>query len=178
MINTAAAVFIDAGPFISSCNLPLLFYALKAVTAQTLTFLQSLIAVLVIPMVYGTVPSASSLVWTPFVISLIVLNGLFTCMWLGLLSARFRDIRVGINTALQVLFFLSPVFWSPEQISERHWIVSINPLGWFIETFRRPLLGISIEIGFVLGMLSLTLLNLAMALFVLEKNRQKLSYWI
>lgn len=44
-----------------------------------------------------------------------------------------RDIRVFISTAIQLNFFLTPVFWDPPKSGVMRWVFIINPAGWIIQ---------------------------------------------
>lgn len=48
-------------------------------------------------------------------------------------GARNRDLRVFINTAVQLNFFLTPVFWDPPESGTMRFIFLINPAGWIIQ---------------------------------------------
>lgn len=48
-------------------------------------------------------------------------------------GARNRDLRVFINTAIQLNFFLTPVFWDPPESGTMRFIFLINPAGWIIQ---------------------------------------------
>ena len=44
-----------------------------------------------------------------------------------------RDLRVFISTAIQLNFFLTPVFWDPPESGIMRFIFLMNPAGWFIQ---------------------------------------------
>jgi len=49
---------------------------------------------------------------------------------LAALNVRIRDVTLLVNTLTTMLFYLTPVFWSPENIEGTgfEWIVDVNPL--------------------------------------------------
>ncbi len=49
------------------------------------------------------------------------------------LGVQNRDLRVFISTAIQLNFFLTPVFWDPPESGVMRIIFLINPAGWFIQ---------------------------------------------
>jgi lipopolysaccharide transport system permease protein len=67
-----------------------------------------------------------------------------------------RDLRVFISTAIQLNFFLTPVFWDPPESGTMRVIFMFNPAGWviqftkefmFSDKFPRLLLGLTTLCG-------------------------------
>ena len=54
-----------------------------------------------------------------------VLNAIWITVLLGALCARYRDIQQLVSTLLQISMFLTPIFWSPDQLTGR----TIDPGG-------------------------------------------------
>lgn len=56
-------------------------------------------------------------------------------------SARFRDLPHGMTALLQVLFFVTPVFFTIDTLKERglDFVYKYNPLYYLIELIRHPL---------------------------------------
>ena len=61
---------------------------------------------------------------------------------LGAVAARFRDIPMIVTSVMQISFFVTPVMWQAQQLTERaQLVVHWNPLAAFLELLRAPLLG-------------------------------------
>jgi ABC-type polysaccharide/polyol phosphate export permease len=56
-------------------------------------------------------------------------------------SARFRDIPQIIAAVLQVLLFLTPVFWRADQLPQKAEFLLANPAFHLIQIMRSPLIG-------------------------------------
>jgi ABC-type polysaccharide/polyol phosphate export permease len=67
--------------------------------------------------------------------------GLFIALALGPFCARFRDMPQMIASALQILFFLTPIFWMPGHLQGRLAVVDGNPFYHLVEIMRAPLMG-------------------------------------
>ena len=60
----------------------------------------------------------------------------------GYLSARFRDVEHLVTALLRILFFMTPILWLYEDLTDfRRVVADLNPLTHFVEIFRAPLLG-------------------------------------
>jgi ABC-type polysaccharide/polyol phosphate export permease len=177
-ITGASSNFIQQSQAITSSTLPISFYVFSTVSQQLLTFFHSAIVLIPFAFIFGTSPRLICLVTIPIAISVAAVNALSLGLWLGPLSARYRDISASIPIILQLAMFLSPIFWSPSLLSGRDWIIHYNPIAWMIETFRSPILGgpIQVELWIKLGLF--TVANLVLGITVLSRVRNKISYWI
>jgi ABC-2 type transport system permease protein len=177
-ITGAANNFIGQSQSIKSSTLPISFYVFSSVAQQFLIFLHSAIVLIPLVFVIDTTPRIICLVTVPLAILCAVLNGFSLGLWLGPLSARYRDISASIPIIIQLAMFLSPIFWSPTLLGGRAWIVDYNPIAWMIETFRSPILGGDMRIDLWVRLAILTCVNLALGVVVLHRVRDKITYWI
>lgn len=94
-------------------------------------------------------------------------------------SARFRDVPMILASALQVLFFVTPVMWEEALIPQSaQWIVSINPFVPLLDLVRDPLLGVGPEPAtWRLGFIFLTISAVA-ALAAFSRFQRRLTYWL
>lgn len=60
---------------------------------------------------------------------------------LAFIAARYQDFQHLIVASVGVLFLITPIIWSPDILTERAYIASINPLTHMMELLRAPLLG-------------------------------------
>ena len=51
-----------------------------------------------------------------------------------------RDLKVVLPSAVQLVFFLTPVLWTPPESGPMHTIFIFNPAGWIIELTRQLIL--------------------------------------
>ena len=177
-ITGAANNFIGQSQSIKSSTLPISFYVFSSVAQHFLIFLHSAIVLIPLVFVIDTTPRLICLVTVPLAIFCALLNGFSLGLWLGPLSARYRDISASIPIIIQLGMFLSPIFWSPTLLSGRAWIVDYNPIAWMIETFRSPILGGDMRIDLWVRLAILTCVNLALGVVVLHRVRDKITYWI
>lgn len=174
----ASSNFIQQSQAITSSTLPISFYVFSTVSQQLLTFLHSAVVLLPFAFIFGTSPRLICLITIPLAITFATINGFALGLWLGPLSARYRDISASIPIILQLAMFLSPIFWAPSLLADRDWIVNYNPIAWMIETFRSPILGGPIQLELWIKLAIFTIANLVLGVRVLGRVRDKISYWI
>ena len=177
-ITGASSSFIQSSQSIKSSTVPMTFYLFSLVSQYFLTFLHSAVVLVPLAFMVGTTPRLASLITVPVALGFAVLNGFSLSLWLGPLSARFRDIPVSIPIIMQLVMFLSPIFWSPALLGDRDWIIDYNPLAWMIETFRSPIIGGDIRLDLWVRMAILTLCNLVLGITTLQRVKDKISYWV
>ena len=177
-VTGAASNFILQSQSIKSSTLPVSFYVFSLVSQQFLIFIHSAIVLIPLVFVIDTTPRFSCLITVPLAIICAVINGFSIGLWLGPLSARYRDVAASIPIIIQLTMFLSPIFWSPNLLKGREWIVNYNPVAWMIETFRSPILGGDVRFDLWIRLTILTCANLAFGVIVLQRVRDKISYWI
>ena len=177
-ITGASSNFIQQSQAITSSTLPISFYVFSTVSQQLLTFLHSAVVLIPFAFIFGTSPRFICLITIPLAISVAAINAFALGLWLGPLSARYRDISASIPIILQLAMFLSPIFWAPSLLGDRDWIINYNPIAWMIETFRSPILGGPIQVELWIKLAIFTISNLVLGVTVLGRVRNKISYWI
>jgi ABC-2 type transport system permease protein/lipopolysaccharide transport system permease protein len=96
----------------------------------------------------------------------------------GILSTRYRDIPQVIANLIQVVFFATPVFWSPEAMAGRPLFVTLNPFYHLLEIVRAPLLGqtpLLLNWAFCLG---LAVVGLVAAGWLYRRTHARIAYWV
>lgn len=177
-ITGASSNFIQQSQAITSSTLPISFYVFSTVSQQLLTFLHSAVVLIPFAFIFGTSPRFICLITIPLAIAVAAINAFGLGLWLGPLSARYRDISASIPIILQLAMFLSPIFWAPSLLGDRDWIINYNPIAWMIETFRSPILGGPIQVELWIKLAIFTISNLVLGVTVLGRVRNKISYWI
>jgi ABC-type polysaccharide/polyol phosphate export permease len=111
---------------------------------------------------------------------LLVLGNMFwIALLLAVLSARFRDIPQIVASVVQVAFFLSPIIWKADMLSQKNrFVADFNPLYHFIEVIRAPLLGQPIHAVSWIVTLSLLVLGSVGTFLVFARLRARVPYWL
>jgi ABC-type polysaccharide/polyol phosphate export permease len=97
---------------------------------------------------------------------------------LGILCSRFRDVVQIVASVLQLMMFLTPVFWFPSSLPGRSHAILYNPLAQLLDIVRLPLLGDSPAPGTIRFLLLFTSINIALAAVIYRLSRRHLAYWV
>jgi ABC-2 type transport system permease protein/lipopolysaccharide transport system permease protein len=104
--------------------------------------------------------------------------GYFLAIVLGPLCARFRDIPLVVQSAMQVTFFLTPIFWMPSAVSHRPMFTHANPFYHLIELVRAPMLGAPASaVNWQVSLWLCAMLAL-LAVGVVAATRRRLTLWL
>jgi len=112
-------------------------------------------------------------------LALIAINGVWLALLLGIFCLRFRDVQQFVTSILQLALFATPVFWSPT-VFHGDWrliMVQLNPLYYFIEIVRAPLLGTIPAGSIYLWAVVITLAGWAMTYWVFRRFHARIAYW-
>lgn len=157
-------------------NLPVSVYVFRFIWSQSVVFAHNFAIFIAIMLVFLINPGLNVLLFIPALL-LIVLNGAFCAFILGPLCARFRDIPMIVGSVMQIAFFMTPIIWSPDQLSDRLWLVELNPFYHFIEIAKDPMLGSAAAPSHWLVCLGVTVVLGAIATCFFARVRSRLPYW-
>lgn len=112
--------------------------------------------------------------------ALIVLSigGFCTSLLLGAISARFRDIPPIVSNVLQVLFFMTPIFWPLSQAEHLKPVLALNPFFAAIDVVRAPLLGVPTEPSSWPLLLGYTVVLALVSFGFFVRFRERIAYWV
>ena len=97
---------------------------------------------------------------------------------ISLLSLRYRDIGNLIFFVLQILFFLTPVLWHPDILDKHLSIVEMNPMYYWVDIIRQPILGLDIHNNSLIIIATSTIVLLIISFYMIGKYKNRLIYWL
>lgn len=141
-ITSASGSLASNESLIKKVFFPRIIIPLASIATNFFDFIISTIFLIILLFIYGILPN----LWIIIVFPLLTLLVLITCIGIGLLlsslNVRYRDIRQILPFFIQILIFLTPVFYPITMLSEqRRWILALNPLTTVIEISRSSLMG-------------------------------------
>lgn len=178
VITEGCMTFVAAENLIKSLRINYTVLAC-AVVWRNMGVLVHNIVIFVLVALYGGV----SLNWHTLLaipgLFLVAVNGVWICLLLGLLCSRFRDTQQVITTVLQVAMFVTPIFWSADQLGMRFkGVVDFNLLYHLVDVVRAPLLGRAPSTWTYLFVLLAALIGWTLTLMVFSRFRRRIPYWL
>jgi ABC-type polysaccharide/polyol phosphate export permease len=152
--------------------------ACAIVWRNAIVFFHNLI-IYVLVCFYGGVPVTWSTLLVIPGFGLLYLNAVWIVIALGAACARYRDLQQLVGNILQISLFLTPIFWSPDQMTgSAATYVQFNPIYQLVTVVRGPLLGQAPTLVNWLAVLFITIVGWTLAIQLLTKFRHRIVYWL
>ena len=177
-LNRAPVAFIQNEHFIKKIYLPKIIFVQNIVIYEVVNFILSAVALLILGMISGHL-KLSFMVFASIIPILLVAVFLFgISSILSLATVYFRDLLHIIPAILQATFFATPIIYNKSMVPEKyHILIDINPLSYFLEAFRQPLLQHTFPDSQLLGLLALiSLISFCVGFLIIEKFQNKIIF--
>jgi lipopolysaccharide transport system permease protein len=176
-MNEGGAIFTTSESYIKQIRLPYSVYVYRSAWSKLIIFAHNFVIYFGVLIYFRIWPGPAALLAIPGLL-LLILNGALVTVYIGIVSARFRDIPQLIGSVVQIIFFITPIMWKPGLLSRRTYIADLNPFYHLVEIVRGPLLGHVPGFQNYLVVLLITAINFALAGFVFKRFRSRIAYWI
>jgi ABC-type polysaccharide/polyol phosphate export permease len=176
--SEGTSVFVAAQTLIRELPTSYTMLACALVWRNLIAFGHNVIIYVAVCFYAGVQMSWSMLLIVPGLV-LMCLNGIWIALVLGLACVRFRDIQQLVTTILQVALFVTPIFWSPQQLSgSLSTFEQYNILFHYVSIVRDPLLGQTPTLGSWLMVTVATVLGWGLTLVLYSRFRRRIPYWL
>ena len=140
MLGEFPNIFVDNASYIKDIKINPLTILFRVVTRHIITFAHNALIIIGIYLYFDIDPGFTALLAIPGLI-LVVMNLVAIGVLLSLFGSRFRDVAPINQSIIQVLFFITPITWFPHLISSDSWVMVANPMAYYLDLTRAPLLG-------------------------------------
>jgi ABC-type polysaccharide/polyol phosphate export permease len=174
----ACNAFIDAEGLIKHASLPRAMHPIRVITRNLIGAAHNVLIVPVVFLILGYGISFSAL-WIILTLPLLLANLLWMGLLLAIVCARYRDVPQIVASLMQILFFITPVMFKPEQLAGRvGWIVEWNPFANLLAIVRDPLLGYAPSEWALIVSVAMALLGWAWTLSFVGRYGPRVPYWL
>lgn len=177
LVNEASTSVTEHSAYMQNVRMPMTVVAGRIAFRNFIVFVHNFVAVAGLLWVFGAEINQTIVYALPGA-GLILLLGYFLTMVLGPICARFRDVPLVIQSAMQVIFFLTPIFWIPQDSAHSPIFINANPFYHLIELVRAPMLGSmptalnwQVSLGCCAGAVVLAVLSVSV-------TRRRLALWL
>ena len=184
-IGEGAEVFTSNEGLITHLPSPLSVHVYRLIWRQVLFFAHNLVVYVVMLFIYPPHFTWPDLAALP-AFGLLVANGAWVALLLGIVTTRFRDLLPITQSIVQLAFYMTPIVWTYETLTnssnptirERAALVELNPFFHFMEILRRPMLGEPQLWHSWIVVLVITVVGWAVTLVALRRYRSRIAYWV
>lgn len=174
----STTVFTAAASLIKQGAMPLSTYIYRVTCRNVIILAHNLVVVLAVVAIFRPITSLS----LPAIVAggvLLVGNLVVVSIVFAILSTRFRDVPPLVASALQVLFYVTPILYEPRLLpGHLHKVADWNPLYHVIDVFRRPLIGESPATTSYATASATLIVGVLVAFLLFRRYRRRIAYWL
>lgn len=177
IMTEAPNLFVDSAPYIKDININPLVIVMRAVTRHLIALFHNLLIVVGIYCWFGLHVKPEIVLFIPGLI-MIVVTMVAAAVVLSVIGARFRDVSPVIQSAVQVMFFITPITWAPTMLPTGSRIITMNPFSHLLEIVRAPLLGNSPAAGSWNAAVVVCAVSVGCAALAYRLKAREIPFWI
>ena len=177
IVIDACNCFVSGESIIKQVKMPFSIHVYRMIWRNLIIAAHNVVVYVGVLIYYGIWPTATMLLAIPALV-IVILNGVWAGLLLGMMCARFRDVPQIIANLVQVVFFVTPVIWFPSLLGESEYLVYLNPFFAFVDLLRTPLLNATPSALSVGTALLMTVAGWGVTLALFSRFRSRISYWV
>ena len=177
MVLEGADAMISAAGIIRQTATPLPMFIWRVVLRGVINFAHQIVVIFVVAIVFGYFLKIN-LPMAAIGLVLTVINVAWMALIASIISARFRDTQQVIGSVMQLVFFLSPVLWRPQDLTKAKAILAPNPIFHMLEVVRGPLLGLPAPLTSIFFLLGLAVAGWVAAFLLFALVRRRIVHYL
>jgi ABC-type polysaccharide/polyol phosphate export permease len=179
MVIEACNLFIGGSHLFRQVRFDYSILAYALAWRNLIVFLHNMVIYIVIVLLFAPhILQPNVLLVVPGLI-VILINGVWLALLLGMLCLRFRDVQQLVMSIIQIAMLVTPIFW-PEAVlqgDKRIIFVELNPLFHFINIVRAPLIGKIPTFSDYLIVSVITIIGWVATYLIFSRFRKRIAFW-
>jgi lipopolysaccharide transport system permease protein len=176
-INEGCLAFLQLEGLIKQIRLPMTIHVASTIWKNAIVLVHNAIVYIVVALIFGVNPGWEVL-WIFPGFLLLFLNLTWIILLLAILCTRFRDVPQLVQAVVNIIFFVTPVFWSPTLMPDRAILVQANVFYHMIDVIRSPLLGVSPDPTSWVFLIAMLIIGWGSTFLLFTKFRRRITYWL
>ena len=172
-----SGVFVTAHT-IKTIKIPILTFVFCLVLKNIYMLMHTAILIFLVMVAFQVDLSVTMLLFIPGLV-LLILTAILVTMVLGLIGARFRDLSYTVASFMSFIMLLTPVMWDPKILTgNRLWLVYLNPIAYYLEVLRAPLLGRVPNVEYYYGIFGIIFVLFLLANYLYTRLSKRIVFWL
>ena len=177
VIIEGCQTFLSAQNVITQVRMPFSMHAWRTVCRNLIVLAHNIVIVPLVLIIFH-VPVDWTVIFIVPAFVILTINGIWISILLGMISARYRDVPPIVMSLVQVVFFVTPIFWPPEALGIWMQALPLNPLFAAVDVVRAPLLGGAPLTYSWTVLLIATVIGCVGTFALFARFRSRITYWI
>jgi ABC-type polysaccharide/polyol phosphate export permease len=178
LITEGCGTYTAGTSLITQLNFPYTVLNFMVIWRNIIVFFHNVLIVVLVVIALKVQVSWQTLLLFPGII-IVAVNGAWMTILFGMASARFRDVPPFVGNMIQILMFVTPVFWFASQLGPgAQPIITYNFMYHLIEVMRAPMLGTApslLSYGFTIAG---AIIGWLVAFDLYARFRRRIPYWL
>lgn len=176
LIESCSAFYSDAY-LLQNLNINPISVCLRLFIRNTISFAHSFLVIIAVLLFFSRSFNVYSFLWIA-AIPIYALTAMSLSIILGIITTRYRDFTHIIQSLITIFPFVTPLIWKEEMLGNKIILAQINPVTHYVALLRDPLLCSPIKpITYTITVAS-TLLLVTISIFMYNKFRYRLVFWL
>ncbi|MCB1509492.1 MAG: ABC transporter permease [Hyphomicrobiaceae bacterium] len=179
-LQESSGAFVSASSLRQQIPVPYFHFILLTLWRNILVHIHNYSLILIVSLFYGfKMTWFTTLLLIPGYI-LVMLNLLWLALLFATLAARYRDVTQLVAAIIQVMVFVTPIFYSPDMLTkfQRIYVLTPNLLYHLTVVLRDPLLGKLPPVSSYYILVFTAIFGNLLAWWLFGKKRNQIIYWI
>jgi len=178
LISEGCGTYTAGISLITQLNFPYTVLNFMVVWRNIIVFFHNVLIVVIVVIALKVRVSWQTLLLFPGII-IVAVNGAWMTVLFGMISARFRDVPPLVGNIIQILMFVTPIFWFSSQLGpEAQPIITYNFMFHLVEVMRAPMLGTApslLSYGFTIAG---AVIGWVVTFDLYARFRRRIPYWL
>jgi lipopolysaccharide transport system permease protein len=178
LMTEGCNTYISGASVITQLNFPYMILNFSVVWRNIIVFFHNVLIVVIVVIALRVPVSWRDFLLIPGIL-IVAANGAWMTVVLGIIGTRFRDIPPLVGNLIQVLVFVTPIFWTPNQLGEgRHLVIELNFMYHLIEVMRAPMLGTTPSMRSYAITIGGAVVGWLITFDLYARFRRRIPYWL
>ena len=177
-INSSPSIFEANANNIMNSKVHPLFYVLEEWAFQVQTFIQSFLIIIIFVSFLSPHIFINFLIYSPLYIVNLFLFILWFPLVICLAAVRYQDLYQLIPIITQLIFLLSPIFYTEKNLGDLTIIAKLNPIYKVLSLLRDSIIEGKFLIKESLILLLVNIFMIFISFIILRKNKKELIFYI
>jgi lipopolysaccharide transport system permease protein len=178
LISEGCGTYTAGTSVITQLNFPYTMLNFMVVWRNIIVFFHNVLIVVIVVIALKVRVSWQTLLLFPGII-IVAVNGAWMTILFGMVSARFRDVPPLVGNIIQILMFVTPVFWFSSQLGpEAQPIITYNFMYHLVEVMRAPMLGAAPSLLSYAFTIAGAVIGWVVTFDLYARFRRRIPYWL
>lgn len=179
IFQLSCQVLIQSKLFLLQKNTSVSLFIYRLIYREILTVMHHMVLLPPIFLYYQIWPGVLNILLALIGFTIAIIAAFWAAIILAIVSLRYRDVAPIVSSLIRLAFFATPIIWIHRDLGfYGNLIVALNPFKYFISVVRIPLLGGELPLENWIVVISITGCLAFLALWLLGRTRQRITYWL